>query len=133
VLVDIDTVKKYMYHICILSAIMVAMRLLWVIDVVILAKHDIHEARIDEKNEDQSTDDNNNPHDDKVMDDIDQNEQLLSPNFLIYFTVQACIIACIVSAMWVACASRAIRLTREVEGYERGTCFYGPISLYLMS
>ena len=58
--------------------------------------------------------------DDKNIDDPTYTEQILSPNYIVYFTIQACIIAVIIAAIWISCASRAIRFRREVEEYERG-------------
>jgi hypothetical protein len=127
VLVDIASVAKYSRSICVLTAVMCALRVLWIVDMYYLAKREIREAKAEQlENTDNAGEDNENHDDDKFYphDDFDDEneaaEEVLAPHFLVYFTIQACLIGAVISGMWISCAARSVRFRHEVEEFERG-------------
>jgi hypothetical protein len=113
---------------------MIVVRVLWVVDVVILAKQDLNEREDEEEEEDEEEDEDkgDKDHDGDPYDDYyGDTAQISDKNFIIYFAIQvslpphlslsppqASIMAMIVISMWVTCVLRAYRFRQVVEIFE---------------
>lgn len=121
VTVDINTIRQYVFYLTILAGIMIILRVLWVADVILLAKKDLKErSEEEEENKDDDDDDENkDTSENQYFDDYYSEENQMSDHkFLIYFGIQASLMAIIVISMWITCVLRAYRLRSAVESFE---------------
>lgn len=85
--VDRETIRKYVLSLSMLAAVMIIVRILWVADVVLLAKKDLKQRHEEEDQEDQENEEENK--NDTLYDDYyGDAPQISDENFLIYFAIQ---------------------------------------------
>merc|ERR1712000_682892 len=113
---DLPTIRRYVYSLCVLAAVMILLRVVWVADVVLLAEKDL-------KNKDEEEEDGDDGYGGGISKDGNDGDDAETPHmsdrsFIIYFSIQAIIMASIIIAMWTTCVARALRFRRAVEFYE---------------
>jgi flagellar biosynthesis/type III secretory pathway M-ring protein FliF/YscJ len=86
--VDRDTIRKYVYYLSMLAAVMIVVRILWVADVVILAKKDLKERHEEEDEEEEDEEEEEESKNDMYDDYYGDAPQISDKNFLIYFAIQ---------------------------------------------
>ncbi len=110
-------VRRYVWFLCILGVSVVVSRLVWTIDMILLAKTNIKKyydpSEIDE-NKDSGEDHEN----EESIDDYystDSHGTMNPKTLLFYFSVQIIIVALIYSSTWVFCVSRAVRYRNAID------------------
>ena len=122
--VEVPIVKLYAVLITLLGIGVILCRVLWAVDMIVQAKHDInahqHTSTPTDNTSDPSKDDGNkgNNRGHNTDDYYGGNEQNhLSPEkLLFYFSIQIVIIAIVYSTTWAFCVSRAVRFRNAVVG-----------------
>jgi hypothetical protein len=84
--VELSVIKQYTYSLCVLAAFMICIRVLWVLDIVLLAKKELKQNN-EEGPPDEDDGQKEGPYGD---DDYAKAPQMSDKSFLTYFAVQVC-------------------------------------------
>lgn len=105
-------IKNYVHSLVVLAFMNICLKAAWLVDIILLAKKSLHDNDEEQDDPDEGGEDNadNNENDDQ--------EQMSDTSFMIYFSIQAVIMAAIAISMWVACVNRARSFQRLVHTYE---------------
>lgn len=124
---EATSIKQYVYSLGALAVVNVILKAVWVVDVILLAKKSLRESHEEEEEEEERNDDGRNEEPGKgggqYIDEPpeDQAEPMSDQSFMIYFSIQAVIMAMIAISLWVACVNRARAFQRVVRSYEGAT------------
>ena len=114
---DIQVAKKYAKYLVILATVCIAMRLLWVLDVVSQIQQVVKNSAALHNNNDNSNSNSNNSN--GSNDDYNNAKAPeVGENVVQRFTIQASIIALIIIASWINCAVRGVRLRNLLQHFE---------------
>ena len=89
--VDMPTVQRYVYSLSVLAALTVCLRVVWVVDVILLAKRELKASHEEQDEEGDTGDDNSiggGSKDQIGDDDYDEPPQMSDRSFMVYFTIQ---------------------------------------------
>jgi len=117
---DIQVAKKYAKYLVILATVCIAMRVLWVLDVVSQIQQVVkNSAALHNNNNNNNNNNNSNNSDGSNGSNDDYNKAPeVGENVVQRFTIQASIIALIIIASWISCAVRGVRLRNLLQHFE---------------